>query len=129
MTQLNPDKCIVTGALGWLGINLVEALVNGLPEHDALREPRRDLRVRCLVLPGQDPAPLRRISDRLELVAGDLRNPDDCARLCADARGAVLFHTAGVIHPRRVAEFQRNQRRRRRRICSTRPFPRASRAP
>jgi len=38
-------------------------------------------------------------------LAGDLRNPADCQRFCADAQGAQLFHTAGVIHPHRVREF------------------------
>ena len=105
MNWIETDNVLVTGALGWLGISLVEALVRGLPDHEALREPRRDLRIRCLILPGQDAAPLRKISDRLEVVTGDLRNPADCARFCAGARGAVLVHTAGMIHPRKVAEF------------------------
>src|SRR6185295_7362408 len=29
----------------------------------------------------------------------------DCERFCAGAKGGILFHTAGIIHPRRVAEF------------------------
>jgi nucleoside-diphosphate-sugar epimerase len=58
-------------------------------------------------LPGQDVSALRRVSDRIEVVEGDLQNPADCDRLCRDARGATLFHTAGIIHPRRVAEFYR----------------------
>jgi nucleoside-diphosphate-sugar epimerase len=36
---------------------------------------------------------------------GDLRSPEDCARFCRGADGAILFHTAGMIHPRRVSEF------------------------
>ena len=99
------NQILVTGALGWLGTGLVESLVNGLADHEALRDPRRDLRIRCLILPGQDPEPLRKISDRIEVIAGDVRNPADCARLCQNARGAVLFHTAGVVHPRNVREF------------------------
>jgi nucleoside-diphosphate-sugar epimerase len=98
---------LVTGAAGWLGSRLVECLARGLPDHPALSSPTPDLRIRCLVLPGQDAAPLRAVSDRVEVVAGDLQNPADCARLCEGARGAVLFHTAGIIHPRRVAEFYR----------------------
>ena len=105
MEQLGTNKVIVTGALGWLGLSLVQALVKGLPDHDAFKTPRSDLRLRCLILPGQDAAPLRKISDRIEIVTGDLRNPADCARLCEDFKGAVLFHTAGIIHPRKVAEF------------------------
>jgi len=96
---------LITGAAGWLGSRLVESLLRGLPEHEALREPQLELRLRVLLLPGQDAAGLRKLSDRIEIVQGDLRSADDCARLCAGAGGATLFHTAGIIHPRRVSEF------------------------
>jgi nucleoside-diphosphate-sugar epimerase len=96
---------IVTGALGWLGRRLVETLVQGLPDHDSLREPKPGIRIRALILPGQDPAVLRALSDRLEVVVGDIRVASDCERLCENARGAVLFHTAGIIHPARVRDF------------------------
>lgn len=105
MNYVESDKVLVTGALGWLGISLVEALVKGLPEHDALKKPRQDLRIRCLILPGQDATPLTKISEKIEVVTGDVRNASDCARLCDGFKGGVLFHTAGIIHPRKVAEF------------------------
>jgi nucleoside-diphosphate-sugar epimerase len=103
--KFQTNKVIVTGALGWLGASLVQALIKGLPDHVDLKEPQADLRVRCLILPGQDAAPLKNISDRIEAVTGDIRNPSDCARLCEGAEGSILFHTAGIIHPRNVAEF------------------------
>jgi nucleoside-diphosphate-sugar epimerase len=105
MQQLGTNKVTVTGALGWLGVSLVEGLVKGLPDNEALAQPRGDLRIRCLILPGQDAAALKKISDRIEVVSGDMRNPADCARLCEDSKGAILFHTAGIIHPGKVAEF------------------------
>ena len=105
MSQFETNKVIVTGALGWLGISLVQALVKGLADHDALKIPRGDLKIRCLILPGQDAASLRKLSDRIEVVTGDVRNAADCAKLCEDSKGAVLFHTAGIIHPKKVAEF------------------------
>ncbi len=105
MQELSANKVIVTGALGWLGISLVEALVKGLADHEALKTPRGDLRIRCLILPGQDGVALKKISDRVEVVSGDVRNAADCAKLCEDSKGAVLFHTAGMIHPRKVKEF------------------------
>lgn len=105
MAEFKTNKVIVTGALGWLGISLVQSLIKGQPEHEALNEPRSGLRVRCLILPGQDGAPLHKISDRVEVVTGDIRNPADCARLCQDFAGGILFHTAGMIHPSKVAEF------------------------
>jgi nucleoside-diphosphate-sugar epimerase len=96
---------LVTGASGWLGRGLVHALVEGLPDVERLRHPAPDLKIRVLVPPGQETSELQDISDEIEVIRGDIRYPDDCVKFCAGARGAVLFHTAGVIHPRRVREF------------------------
>jgi nucleoside-diphosphate-sugar epimerase len=104
---MNPETnlVLITGAAGWLGSRLVEALVRGLPEHEVLVQPRANLRIRVLLLPGQDGARLKKLSEGIEVVTGDIRNADDCAKFCADAKSTVLFHTAGIIHPRRVREF------------------------
>ena len=105
MNRNLPSQVLVTGALGWLGSRLVETLVSGLRDHPELRNPRPDLMIRCLVLPGQDPAPLKKLSDRIEVLAGDIRSVADCAKFCEGAKGAILFHSAGIVHPKRVREF------------------------
>src|SRR5688572_29434694 len=103
--NLQTHLVLVTGAAGWLGSRLVGALTHGFPDHDALKQPQAGLRIRCLVFPGQDSAGLKKLPGSAEIVIGDIRNPADCARFCADAKGAVLLHAAGMIHPRRVREF------------------------
>jgi nucleoside-diphosphate-sugar epimerase len=100
-----PNRILVTGAAGWLGSRLVEILLNGIPSQPALATQSPDLRVRCMLLPGQDASTLRALSHRVEVMSGDVQNPQDCARFCDGMKDAVLFHTAGIIHPRRVAEF------------------------
>jgi len=58
-----------------------------------------------MVLPGQDATKLQQLSKQIEMVAGDIRNVADCEKFCRGAENAVLFHTAGIIHPKRVHEF------------------------
>lgn len=94
---------LVTGAPGWLGTRLVEALVNGLPDHPDLAAPS-GRRVRCLVLPDADASAVERLPG-VSIVRGDVTNPASLDAFVADAGGASLFHCAGIIHPRRAAEF------------------------
>jgi nucleoside-diphosphate-sugar epimerase len=105
--ELGTNLALVTGAAGWLGSRLVGALVRGIPECDGLPMPYPHLRVRCLALPGEDVALIEELGDRVDIVRGDVTHVEDCARLCEGAAGAVLFHIAGIIHPRRRAEFYR----------------------
>jgi nucleoside-diphosphate-sugar epimerase len=103
--ELGTNLALVTGAAGWLGSRLVGALVYGLSECDWLPRANPRLQVRCFVLPGEDAALIEELGDRVEIVRGDITRAEDCAKLCEDAAGAVLFHVAGIIHPRRRAEF------------------------
>jgi nucleoside-diphosphate-sugar epimerase len=96
---------LITGASGWLGKNLIHAIVERDFDLDILRELPRNLRIRSLILPYEDPGPLKAIGSQVDIVQGDVRNAADCERFCEGAKGAVLFHTAGVIHPHRVRDF------------------------
>lgn len=103
--ELGTDTALVTGAAGWLGKSLVAALVQGLPDHPATREARRGLKVRALVLPGEDAADLRAHGDQVEIHHGDVRDAGAVARFVEGAKGGLLFHTAGIIHPTFTRQF------------------------
>jgi nucleoside-diphosphate-sugar epimerase len=97
---------LITGALGWLGKRLVRLLAEG--QYNFLLGGRPE--IRCLVLPGQDASELRSLvptgpAPHVEVIAGDLRYPQDCARFLENSAGALLIHTAGIIHPQRVRDF------------------------
>ena len=99
---------LITGAAGWLGLGLASALVKGLPDVPALNNnPLSGLRIRCLVLPGQDVANLSAISPDLDIVRGDVTAPASLDAFFQGAKNAVLFHCVGVIHPHRAADFER----------------------
>ena len=92
------SRSIVTGAAGWLGRGLTDALVNGLPECGigAAAEP-----VRAMDLTGADAA------DRIEFIVGDVTASADCMKLFEGCDGGTVYHLAGVIHPRSVRDFYR----------------------
>lgn len=101
MTQ---DLAIVTGAAGWLGRGLTHALALGL-DHSALKGISRERTVRAFVLPTEESSAVAKVSDRVTVVKGDVTNPKDCEKLLEGAKGATLFHCAGLVHPKRVRDF------------------------
>lgn len=102
--NLGTDLVLVTGAAGWLGRAVLNALAHGLPESPRVGGPQPGLRIRTLVLPGEEAA-VREVAPDAEIVTGDLREPLAGVRLCHGAAGATLLHLAGVIHPARVRDF------------------------
>jgi nucleoside-diphosphate-sugar epimerase len=99
----NPDQILITGAGGWLGKRLVGKIAARDFSADVLARLPRSVSIRCLVLPGENADALH--ASGAEVVEGDIRDPRDCANFCQGAEGALLLHTAGIIHPRRVKEF------------------------
>jgi nucleoside-diphosphate-sugar epimerase len=108
--RMNDTKGILlTGAAGWLGSRLAEIICQGgLAQFEGLQLQHKTSSpslLRCLVLPGQDASALKHLSPAVQVIHGDLRNPADCERFVEGMQGALLLHTAGIIHPRRVGEF------------------------
>jgi nucleoside-diphosphate-sugar epimerase len=94
----------VTGAAGWLGLGLTNALAHGLDDVPLLNQAQH---IRCLVAEGQNTAHLRSIAPQIEITEGDITKPESMRTFFAHAEGGILYHCAGVIHPERVADFER----------------------
>jgi nucleoside-diphosphate-sugar epimerase len=98
--RATPDVTILTGATGWLGSALLNALAR--PEG----EWHRTGEIRPFVRDRVEAEALGALGAHVRPVIGDLRDDAELDRLFAGAAGTVdVIHTAGVIHPTRVAEF------------------------
>ena len=82
---------VVSGASGWLGQNLLRALLGQ----------RSRERVRCLVPTDREAALVEVVDRRVESVVGDVRDPSALDKLFDGAGAVSVFHAAGVIHPQR----------------------------
>lgn len=86
---------IVTGAPGWVGTRLVDALQGQVA--DARVDAAVASRIRCLVHASASPAAV----GGAEIVRGDLTDAATLAPLFSGAEGATVYHCAGIIHPTR----------------------------
>jgi nucleoside-diphosphate-sugar epimerase len=85
---IGPDDCIlVTGSNGFIGVKLVEMLLEA-----------GQTNIRCFVRPSSRLERLLAVieraedSGRVEIVSGDLLSPEDCARAALGV--AVIYHLA-----------------------------------
>ena len=97
---------LITGANGWLGLNLVDAINKGRTE----KWGQKPDKIRAFILHETDKHRLLEIAPDIEIVEGDLNDEKDVKQFLKGAENAYLFHTAGIIHPKRISEFYRVNR-------------------
>jgi nucleoside-diphosphate-sugar epimerase len=90
---------LVTGAPGWLGSSLVEALAKGFRSPGVDQKPES---VRIVALPGSDTRSLTE-TGKVEVVTADLRDRRLPDGLCDGID--TVFHCAGIIHAKRIKDL------------------------
>lgn len=103
MTPLPPpDTTVVTGASGWLGRSLLHRFTEDEGPH------ARPGRIVAVVPTAQDAALVQAISTRVDVAVADVADRAAVDAALARSSGVTdVLHTAGVIHPARVADFAR----------------------
>lgn len=90
---------LVTGASGWLGTRLVEALATGAEFNGRYFPP---CKVNCLVLKNAEYALLTKLG--VKIFYGDIRYPASLKEPMKDVD--IIFHLCGLIHPQKwVRDF------------------------
>ena len=91
----------ITGANGWLGLNLVDSIISNRAAKWGLEKDE----INAFIFPGTSKDKLLGISQDINIVEGDLSNIVDIEQFLTDSNDSYVFHTAGVIHPKRVSDF------------------------
>ena len=91
----------ITGANGWLGLNLVKSIVSGASEKWGLPSDE----IKALILPNTEKNKLKSISKKVNIVEGDISNEKAIKSFFEESNDSIVFHTAGIIHPKKVSDF------------------------
>ena len=102
-----PEITVLTGGAGWFGRAFLAAIARPTSDHGPVG---RDGQVRVLAAgPREVPAILDVLPEAVVHV-GDVTDHGVLGELFRGTAGASVVHAAGVIHPRRPAEFERVNR-------------------
>ncbi|MDA9844264.1 NAD(P)-dependent oxidoreductase [Flavobacteriaceae bacterium] len=98
------NKVFITGGNGWLGKTLINTLING----DKLVI--ENLKVENIKIISLDLIPVvfekSFNNNKVEYIKGDIRSKNDCDLFFKNINSkSVLFHCAGIIHPKKVSDF------------------------
>lgn len=92
----------VTGANGWLGQKLVSTLLYG--DEDVIEEfENNECKINSLFYDEKEIT--LKENKRNKIFTGDIRNKKDCKTFLNNSKDGILFHTAAVIHPKKVKDF------------------------
>jgi len=95
-----PSATVITGAAGWLGRALVHHLAADSGDH------RRPGTIRALVLDQAEAEAVHAVSQRVDTLVGSVTDAGALKELLAGLPADTdIIHTAGVIHPRTIADF------------------------
>lgn len=98
MTTLKQQypKIFLTGASGWLGKRVAQALTLGNEAISAALDTAGNNLV-CLVPAGESTHELQQLG--ATVVTGDVTSKEDVMRFLQDSEGGLVLHIAGIIHP------------------------------
>ncbi len=91
----------ITGANGWIGLNLIKNIVQKKYHNWDVGHSN----IHAFILKGSSKKNLRAISKDINIVEGDLLDKFSLEKFLEKSENGILFHTAGIIHPKKVNDF------------------------
>lgn len=98
------EEIFITGGNGWLGQQLIYTLLFGDNQVIEDLKPYGG-RIHCLINPKDNYPSLKIKQARVNLFHGDLRKDPDIKEFLRECKGSLIIHTAGIIHPKNIKDF------------------------
>ena len=98
-------KILITGACGWLGINLIKTFLEGIDIYQETANLTNRYEIKVFIQPNEYLKLNSIFGDKIEYFFGDIKNINDCEKFTKDCVDATLYHLVGVIHPSKIKDL------------------------
>jgi len=99
------ENILITGASGWLGINLINAFLKGIDLYPETQNLKQKISINVFI-PKQDHKKLfQEFENKINYYYGDIRSKEDCKNFTSKFKFGTIFHLVGLIHPKRISEL------------------------
>ncbi len=93
---------LITGASGWLGLNLINAFLNGIDLYPETQNLDNEVEITVFVPKNEERKLKENFGNKINYYFGDITNKLDCERFLNQFDKFDLFHLAGIIHPSKI---------------------------
>ena len=96
---------LITGASGWLGINLINCFLKGIDIYPETHNLNQDISINVFI-PKNDYNKLNNLfGNQINYFFGDIRSNDDCKNFISNFNSGTIFHLVGLIHPNKISDL------------------------
>jgi nucleoside-diphosphate-sugar epimerase len=98
-------KILITGASGWLGINLIKAFLNGIDLYDETQNLSDKTSINIFIPKSEHDKLYSLFRDKINYYYGDIKNKNECENFTKNFKTGTIFHLVGIIHPKKISEL------------------------
>ena len=96
---------LITGASGWLGINLINAFLKGIDIYPETHNLAQNLKINVFIPKSEHEKLFGLFGNQINYYFGDITNKEDCKNFLSNFNNGVVFHLVGVIHPKKISDL------------------------
>ena len=96
---------LITGASGWLGMNLVNTFLNGIDLYEETKNLSENVSINVFIQKNEYDHCYQYFKDKINYFFGDIRSFNDCKNFTKNFENATLFHLVGLIHPNKIKDL------------------------
>ncbi|OUV61142.1 MAG: hypothetical protein CBC82_07315 [Cellvibrionales bacterium TMED122] len=96
---------LITGASGWLGINLINTFLKGIDLYPETKNLMENKSINVFIPKAEHQKLFNLFGDKIRYYYGDITKKEDCKNFLSNFDSGTIFHLAGIIHPKKISDL------------------------